>query len=202
MARVWEHSKQEGSGLLVILAIADQCDDDGVCWPSVRTIAKKARMAERTVQEILRRLDAEGEIRVQLRAGVVKTAGGIQRTNRYTVLVGRKQGGAIPAPPQQQGGADQPQGGAENGQGGAEATAPNPSLEPSGKPKEEGGEQTAPPTDKDNSAAREDMTPDEARSSIRRLFGGSTQAVHSMPAVTEAEKLHERRLLDPSLRPR
>ena len=37
--------------LLVLLALADHARDDGVCWPSIRTIAAKARVEERSRRE-------------------------------------------------------------------------------------------------------------------------------------------------------
>jgi hypothetical protein len=62
---VWQNSKQRGSALLVLLAIADFANDDGEAWPSIRSLAKKARMSERNVNHILReKLSGEVEIRV------------------------------------------------------------------------------------------------------------------------------------------
>ena len=35
MNAVWNLSKQSGSALLVLLALADRADDDGFCWPGL-----------------------------------------------------------------------------------------------------------------------------------------------------------------------
>jgi Helix-turn-helix domain len=42
-----------GNEKVVLLAMADFCDDDGMCWPSIGKIARKAYISERTVQRIL-----------------------------------------------------------------------------------------------------------------------------------------------------
>lgn len=45
---------------LVLLAIADCANDEGLAWPSVATIAKKSGCNERTVQRNLRALEEAG----------------------------------------------------------------------------------------------------------------------------------------------
>lgn len=180
LSTVWESSQTKGSALLLMLAIADYCDDDGVCWPSVPTLARRARIKERNAWNILRKLEAAGELEITSRAGVVKTLSGVQRTNRYKVLL---QGSAKSALPSPRGGAAITQGGAKNGQGGAIAVAPNPSVEPSVEPKEK--DLASPDFDK--------MTPDEARTFMRsRLHRG----VGSVPTVSPAEVARELRMVD------
>ena len=45
---------------LVLMALADAADDEGVCWPSVATLARKSCVSKRTVQRTLQALiDAE-----------------------------------------------------------------------------------------------------------------------------------------------
>jgi hypothetical protein len=34
---------------LVLMALADSADEQGVCWPSIRTLAKKCTVSTRTV---------------------------------------------------------------------------------------------------------------------------------------------------------
>ena len=87
-ARVWE-SDLAGSDLLLMLALADHADDEGVCWPSVPKVAVKARMSERTAQRSIARLSAAGLLAVDRAAA----PGG---ANRYTVMPG----GPAPAYPQ------------------------------------------------------------------------------------------------------
>ncbi len=57
---LWERLPYEGAELLVMLAIGDFADDSGLAWPSVASIAAKARTSERTVQRTLGRAVADG----------------------------------------------------------------------------------------------------------------------------------------------
>ncbi len=81
MSRVWDISKAEGAKLLILLALADRADEEGICWPSVAYLALKARISERQAQRLLRELEDEEAIRVEKRAGRGKT-------NRYRVVCG------------------------------------------------------------------------------------------------------------------
>ncbi|RJL09427.1 helix-turn-helix domain-containing protein [Paracoccus siganidrum] len=65
----WRHGPEDRNDLLVLLAIADFADDDGYCWPSVKTLAAKARMTERGVQKIIRRLEVQGYVSVETGTG-------------------------------------------------------------------------------------------------------------------------------------
>lgn len=66
---VWEHSKQRGGALLIMLAIADFADDRGEAYPSVTTLANKGRMSERNARYVLRELEASGELAIEPNAG-------------------------------------------------------------------------------------------------------------------------------------
>lgn len=88
MAKVWEHSQQKGSALLLLLAIADFADDNGKAWPSVATLAKKIRMGERYVQNLIAQLVQSGELAVEDQAGPYTA-------NLYTVLLGVKPGAGV-----------------------------------------------------------------------------------------------------------
>jgi DNA-binding transcriptional ArsR family regulator len=59
---VWATTKQSGSALIVLLAIADYADKSGLAWPTVKSLAAKARMSIRNVQYHLNRLRDAGEI--------------------------------------------------------------------------------------------------------------------------------------------
>ncbi len=84
MTRVWELSRHKGSELLLMLALADWANDDGVCWPSIPTLARKVRMSERQVQRMVRDLVASHEL-------YADTKKGRGHTTRYIVLVGLAQ---------------------------------------------------------------------------------------------------------------
>ncbi len=61
MAQVWELDLPQNEKL-VLLALGDHADDEGVCYPSVARIAWKTGMSERQVQRIGKKLRAAGLI--------------------------------------------------------------------------------------------------------------------------------------------
>jgi hypothetical protein len=69
MTRVWEQSKQRGSRLVLLLALADHANDDSVCWPGVARLAERARIERRSAQTIIRDLEDAGEVYVAVNAG-------------------------------------------------------------------------------------------------------------------------------------
>lgn len=82
MTRVWADSKASESSLLVMLALADRADEDGVCWPGLEWIGKKARIKdERHIRRILRRQEEAGEL-------YVSTGQGRGKTSLYLVCIG------------------------------------------------------------------------------------------------------------------
>lgn len=54
---------------LVLLALADISDDEGRCYPSMRTLTEKCGMDDRTVQRSLKRLQETGYVEREMRAG-------------------------------------------------------------------------------------------------------------------------------------
>lgn len=64
MSQVWESAPVEGSALLVLLALADHANDKDICWPSLPTLAKRARISERQTQRIIQKLADDGHIEV------------------------------------------------------------------------------------------------------------------------------------------
>ncbi len=65
MNRVWKYSKQKGSGLLLLLAIADVARDNGVAWPGIRGLARKTRVSKRTVIRLIQKAEQAGELQVR-----------------------------------------------------------------------------------------------------------------------------------------
>ncbi len=80
MSHVWDHSKQNGAALLLLLAIADFADDKGMAWPAVETLATKIRMSERYVHRLIKDMEKAGEIRIDYKAGK-------NGTNRYWIIL-------------------------------------------------------------------------------------------------------------------
>lgn len=84
MTAVWEYSSHKGNALLLMLTIADHASDDGTnAYPSVRRLAKRTRMSERSVQRMIQECEASGELLVN-RPDVRE-----HRPNYYTVRLDR-----------------------------------------------------------------------------------------------------------------
>ncbi|MDD5367486.1 MAG: helix-turn-helix domain-containing protein [Anaerolineaceae bacterium] len=81
MSWVWEHSPTTGSHRLVLLAIADAANDEGIAWPSISTLATKANLGRRYVIDILQELESQGAIHK-----TVRRVGPKNRSNLYRVL--------------------------------------------------------------------------------------------------------------------
>jgi len=79
MQRVWELSNQKGGSLLIMLAIADNADDDGYAWPNIRTLAKKTRLNERHLKRAIQQIELSGELLVSRNEG---------KLNQYIVKTG------------------------------------------------------------------------------------------------------------------
>ena len=80
------------SDKLVLLALADNANDEGHCFPSVATLMDKCGMGERTVQDIIARLKSADHVTCHYRTG---------RSTVYTVHPRINRTGAVAAPPQQ-----------------------------------------------------------------------------------------------------
>ena len=60
MTDVWKHSPYKGVALMIHLALADQANDAGVCWPHLPTIIKKARVSRASGYRALRQMQQDG----------------------------------------------------------------------------------------------------------------------------------------------
>src|SRR5688572_3145672 len=85
MAHVWKNSKLGGTKLLCLLALADRADDDGIAYPSIKTLAEKIRMSERNTHYLLSKIEDSGELVIERSAGLrgcnlfrVQTLQGVQ----------------------------------------------------------------------------------------------------------------------------
>lgn len=61
MSLVWSIDLQ-ASQKIVLLALADCANDEGMAWPSIATIARKASKSERTVQGMVAELEKAGHL--------------------------------------------------------------------------------------------------------------------------------------------
>lgn len=80
MTRVWSRSEpREAADRLMLLALADNANDQGVCWPSIPTLARKCAVTRRNAAATVRRLEATGHVRTE---GPRPN----RRTNTYVLL--------------------------------------------------------------------------------------------------------------------
>ena len=63
MTAVWDREDLSSTQKLVLLALADWANDDGLCWPSINRLAIKASLTSRAVQKTIRSLEDAGFIR-------------------------------------------------------------------------------------------------------------------------------------------
>lgn len=78
MTAVWEREDLASTHKLVLLALADWANDEGLCWPSISRLAIKTSMAGRSVQRIIRQLEDMKFIRREEEIG---------KGNRYWISI-------------------------------------------------------------------------------------------------------------------
>ena len=83
MTWVWANSPYSGERLLLHLALADFANDDGVCFPSHGTLAKKARCSTGWVRQTIKQMIADSLIEIVEPAGQ-----GRGKVGRYRLLKG------------------------------------------------------------------------------------------------------------------
>lgn len=83
LSHVWENSKQRGARLLVLLALADNANDDGFSWYAMAKLAKKARQDADATRDYIRAIETDGELIVYERR---TEDGKMNHTNLYKVL--------------------------------------------------------------------------------------------------------------------
>jgi len=86
MSMCWPLQGMSGPQKAVLISLADNANDEGVCWPSVARIAERTCLAERTVQGAIKWLVHVGILSVRERMG---------RSTMYTLTP------AAYAPPQE-----------------------------------------------------------------------------------------------------
>jgi hypothetical protein len=85
MNRVWQSQEvSKHPELIVLLALADFSDDDGVCFPKMSTIARKARMSERNTQRMIQHLCDQGWLLIVEKGGF---RNGRNVPNKYRILL-------------------------------------------------------------------------------------------------------------------
>lgn len=67
--------------LLVLLALADHADQDGICWPSQNRLSERCKMTRQTINRLLKGLEAKKLIRAERR----KHETGADRSSAYAL---------------------------------------------------------------------------------------------------------------------
>jgi hypothetical protein len=83
MAKVWEFYPNGGTELLALLALADWSDDEGRCFPSIKSIASKIRLKERQAQRAVNKLINDGFVRILNN----KFGGRPGSTRKYQIII-------------------------------------------------------------------------------------------------------------------
>ncbi len=78
MTSVWERSDINATQKLVLLALADWANDEGLCWPSIAKLAVKSSLTARCVQKAIRSLEE---------LGFIKRDEVIGKGNRYWIAI-------------------------------------------------------------------------------------------------------------------
>jgi len=82
MNRVWDHSQQQGTKLVLLLALADMANNSGYCWPSLETLQQRARLSHRqNVIKAIAEMEEIGEVWVERNRGR-------NHSNNYIVTAG------------------------------------------------------------------------------------------------------------------
>lgn len=84
MKYVWDNSPQKGSLKLMLLAIADNANENGDAFPGITRLAKKCSISERAAQQAINALERAGELQVFVQVGTKTTSGW---TNLYRVVM-------------------------------------------------------------------------------------------------------------------
>ena len=90
MNNVRDHCRQPRNRKFLLLLIATYANSAGVCYPSNALLARAAGMSSRTVQRILKKLKADGEIDM-VTVGAGRKAKRIISLKRYEVDERRQQ---------------------------------------------------------------------------------------------------------------
>lgn len=82
MQKVWSHDRHSGSDLVILLALADRSDDDGVSWPGLESLAERSRITKRSVIRSIETLERSKDL-------YVERSKGRTHTNTYVITIGK-----------------------------------------------------------------------------------------------------------------
>lgn len=188
MSQVWALETDSCTQKLVLLAIADNANDNGVCWPSISRLAKKCQMSEQGIRNQLKILIGKQWLESKPRFDDV----GDRSSNLYTIRIpGTKLhvgGGQLDLPPVVN---DMHHGGQWRLGGVVNGVHPEPSVEPSVNPK---GEKNPPVRRKFPKEAQEALK--GILSDIQRLKDFGQRGANGKLIGSDAEEMTHLRLLE------
>lgn len=76
LSACWSLTGMSSTQKLVLISLADQANDDGVCWPSIPRMVERTCLSERAIRNAIEWLESEGHLTVQRR---------FNKSNLYTV---------------------------------------------------------------------------------------------------------------------
>jgi hypothetical protein len=88
MVAVWEESRQGGAALLIMLALADNADNDGYVWPNFEMVAKRCRCTLRQLSCIIDHLVSAGELSIERGIERRTGPGRYSFSTRYRIMLG------------------------------------------------------------------------------------------------------------------
>ncbi|MDN2661824.1 helix-turn-helix domain-containing protein [Psychromonas sp. 14N.309.X.WAT.B.A12] len=83
MAKAWQASVKNSARKLVLMKLADNADDDGICWPSYNHLAAQCEMSRRTVIRHVDDLILAGFIKKTTRKGGIH----FNKSNMFQLLI-------------------------------------------------------------------------------------------------------------------
>lgn len=85
MSLVWESSVGKGTKRLVLLALADSANDEGVTWPHMATIARKANCGLSSARKAVAELEADGLLARTMRRVETTDGSVVNTSNLYEI---------------------------------------------------------------------------------------------------------------------
>lgn len=83
LAEVLDYAPVTGDELVVLIVLADSCNEDRVCWPGEKTLERRASLGWRVLDTILKDLELQGIIQIELRK---RKNSNIRSSNMYTIF--------------------------------------------------------------------------------------------------------------------
>ncbi|WP_188233295.1 helix-turn-helix domain-containing protein [Vibrio sp. Y2-5] len=95
MSFVWDNMELKGNNKLVMLCLADFANDEGYCYPSIETIARKSGIAESTTKGVIKRLVEGGFLQKKQRSKLGDSGRRVATSNAYYLNIGKVISGAF-----------------------------------------------------------------------------------------------------------